>query len=308
MRMTRLDKGLQGPRVIAVGKFGVCVAMGAAAAILSLAAGGASAQPSPPSPPPGAGIRPPSEAPIGTPAGPGTTISSDPKLLAPLPPPSAEVLRRDPPSPNPRDLGGVWASKPQAFPTGAMRELPLTETGKQRVAELARRQHLANEQGKTLLTDSGRCRPMEGIGIGSELFPAQIIQNSEKIVVLNEEGRGRWIIHMNGKPPAEMEPSHFGYSTGRWEGDTLVVETVGLRRSNGAFGRGLRGDKAHIISRLHKTNGGQDLELSSTLVDPETYTQPVDGEKTLSTWHPELTLLEFQCEENPEGAREGMIE
>lgn len=265
------------------------------------------AQSSPPLPPSG-GERPQSEGAPGTPAGAGTIISSDPKLLAPLPAAPNDALLRDPPSPDPRKLGGVWASVPQAFPTGAMPQLPLTEKGKQRVADRARRQEIANAQGKTLLTESGRCRPMEGIGIGSELFPAEIVQNDEKIVVLNEEGRGRWIIHLNGKAPGNLKPSHFGYSVGHWEGDTLVVETTGLRANDGAFGRGLRSENARIVSRLRKFDEGRNLELISTIHDPETYTRPVDDPKTLSTWHPELTVLEFQCEENPEGAREGMIE
>lgn len=278
-----------------------------AALALTSMAGSAFAQ-SPPPLPPAAGERPQSEGALGTPAGAGTVISSDPKLLSPLPAAPEDALRRDPPSPDPRNLGGVWASVPQAFPTGAMPQLPLTETGKQRVADRARRQEIANAQGKTLMTESGRCRPMEGIGIGSELFPAEIIQNNEKIIVLNEEGRGRWIIHLKGEAPANLKASHFGYSVGHWEGDTLVVETTGLRANDGAFGRGLRSENARIVSRLRKFDEGRNLELVSTIHDPETYTRPVDDPKTLSTWHPELTVLEFQCEENQEGAREGMIE
>lgn len=247
-------------------------------------------------------------APVGSPGGGGTTISSDPKLLAPLPPPSAEVLRESPPSPDPRNLEGVWVADPQPFPTGGIPQLPYTETAKQYEMRRMQRQREADAQGKVLLTAAGRCRPMEGIGIGSELFPAEIIQASDKVVILNEEGRGRWVIYMNGKHPQDVKLTHFGHSIGHWENNTLVVDTVGLSRSEGGFGRTLRGDKARIVSRLSKSDGGMRLELVSTLYDSETYTQPFEAIKTSATWHPEVALLEFQCEENIEGAREGMVE
>jgi len=59
---------------------------------------------------------------------------------------------------------------------------------------------------------------------------------------------------------------------------------------------------------MRKIDGGQKLEQTSTIDDPKTYTQPMEGRKVVSYWHPGLMLLEFQCEENMEGAREGMAE
>lgn len=259
-------------------------------------------------PPASPGAPPELDFTAGSPSGFGTTISSDPKLLAPLPPPPEEALRQYPPSSDPRNLEGVWLADPMSFPTGALPQMPLTEAAKQNVLNKVRRQREADEQGKTLLTDAGRCRPMQAIAMGSELFPAEVVQTPDKIVVLNEEGRGRWVIHMNSKHPRDVKPTHFGHSIGHWEGDTLVVDTIGLRASEGAFGRGMRSDQARVVSRLHKSAGGSRLELASTIYDSETYTQPVDGGKSMASWHPELTVLEFQCEENMEGAREGMIE
>lgn len=276
-----------------------------AIAALALMSGHALAQ-QPSSPP--AGGPPTGDSALGSPAGGSTTMSSDPKLLAPLPRASAEVLKQSPPSLEPRNLEGVWVSDPQPFPTGGFPQLPFTDTAKEYVVKRMERQRQADLQGKVLLTEAGRCRPMEGIGIGSELFPAEIIQTSDKLVILNEEGRGRWVIHLNGKHPQDLKSTHFGHSIGHWDNDTLVVDTVGLRHSEGAFGRAMRSDKARIVSHLRKSDDGLRLELILTLYDSETYTQPFEESKTLSTWHPEVALLEFQCEENLEGAREGMIE
>lgn len=257
-------------------------------------------------PPPG-GIPPSNAATAGAP--PGLSTSKDPKLLAPLPPPSAEDLKRNPPSPDPRNLEGIWLSAPRTFfgpPPGAA--MPYTDSAKQRQQKMMQRAREADTQGKVVLSDAGRCRPMGGIGVGGDLFPGEIIQTPDKIVILQEEGRGRWVIHMKGEHPKDLTPSFFGHSVGRWEGDTLVVDTVGLRATDGMFGFGMRSDKARVVSRLRKVAGGGKLEMTSTTHDPETYTQPFQGPKDVYDWHPELAFLEFQCEENMEGAREGMIE
>ena len=238
------------------------------------------------------------------------SISSDPKLLAPLPPPSAEMLKKFPPSTDPRNFEGTWlAERLTMRPPGSGPSIPYTDAAKQRMQQRAQRQREADAQGKVLLTDAGRCRPMGGMGIGADLFPAEIIQTPDKIVILNEEGRGRWIIHLNGEHPKNLKASHFGHSIGRWEGDTLVIDSVGLSAvTDGFVGAGMHSEKARIVSRLRKSDGGNTLELTSTIYDPETYTRPFEGRKTISHWHPELSVLEFQCEENMEGAREGIIE
>jgi hypothetical protein len=231
-------------------------------------------------------------------------------LLAPLPLPSAQALRQNPPSPDPHDLEGVWLAEARAFNAarGGGPSPPYTEQAKQRMSLLAQRQKAADAQGKVLLTDAGRCRPMGGIGIGADLFPAEIIQTPDKVVILTEEGRGRWVIHLQAEQPKDIQPRYFGHAVGHWEGDTLVVETIGLRASDGGgFGSGMRSDKARIVSRLRKSDNGSRLEMVSTTNDPDLYTRPVEGAKAVSLWHPELTLLEFQCEENAEGAREAMV-
>jgi len=269
---------------------GACVVV----TLALLAASRASAQQAPP---PQAGA-----APAGPP---------DLKLLSPLPPPSAEALKQNPPSPDPRNLEGVWLAEGRSFANagrGGGPSLPYTDKAKQRISLLAERQRAADAQGKVLLTDAGRCRPMGGIGIGADLFPAEILQTPDKVVILSEEGRGRWVIHLQGEHPKDIQPSYFGHAVGHWEGDTLVVETIGLRESDGGFSSGMRSDKALIVSRLRKTDNGSKLEMVSTTYDPELFTQPVEGAKAVSGWHPELTLLEFQCEENREGAREAMVE
>ena len=59
----------------------------------------------------------------------------------------------------------------------------------------------------------------------------------------------------------------------------------------------------HVISRLHGLNSGHNLELRAATIDPQTFVEPTVRTIT-SIWHPELSMQEFQCEENRKGAME----
>jgi hypothetical protein len=227
-------------------------------------------------------------------------------LLTPLPLPTREELKANPPVADAHNLEGTWLA--EAFARGAnpfaLSQTIYTEKARELINHQLQRQRDADAQGKIVLSDSGRCRPGNGIGIGADLFPAEVIQGKDKIVILNEELRGRWVIHMNRAHRKDIKESYFGDSVGHWEGETLVVDTIGLRATFSLTG--MYSNQARIVSRLHKIDGGQKFELTTTTYDPETYTQPFEGSKSTAYWHPGVQMLEFQCEENMEGAREGM--
>jgi len=213
-----------------------------------------------------------------------------PKVLVALPPPPPGA---ESPSTDPRNFEGVWLAQQQAFLTGS----PPQYTPKAAQEQRHRTEMLA--KGTPLLTNAARCRPFSAIAIGGDQFPAEIIQTDQKIVVLQEETRTRWQIFLNRDHPKKLIPSYWGDSVGHWEGNTLVVDTIGFD--------GQQDDltpTSHVVSRLRKVDDGQQLELISATTDPNQYLKPLER-KSVSAWHPELSLYEFQCEENPEGAREG---
>lgn len=228
-------------------------------------------------------------------AGSGTRFADDPKLLAPLPPPPPGS---EPPSPDPRNFEGTWAAQRMLDPPpGAGPMPPFTPS-----AAKEYQHHLEMmAKGMPIGNTAARCRPMQAIAVGADLFPAEIVQTPGQIVILNEEGRTRWQIQMNQQHPKNLQPSFWGHSVGRWEGDTLVVDTVGF---NGQFD--FLSPRARIISRIRKIDGGGRLEIKTITEDPVNYAKPFER-SGVSAWHPELTLLEFQCEENLEGAKEGLI-
>ncbi len=234
---------------------------------------------------------------------------SAPTLFAPLPPPPAGAA---PPRADPRDIEGVWlAASLQQLSLGSLANLAARDPfpGPQGVdpskltkKALAHRDYAQemNRKGTPLASDAARCRPMNDIGLGGDTFPLEVIEGPKEIVLLQEEGRTRWVIHMDRGHPAHPKPSYWGDSVGHWEGDTLVVDTVGY---NGEAQDTTA--TTHAVSRLRKLDGGQKLELTVTVDDPQTYLEPV-SRTSVSTWHPELQVLEFQCEENPTGAMEGL--
>ena len=285
-------------------QFGYC-AIGA----MLLCGAQAVAQPRPGGPDQQAG--PPQGAPPASPDGAGPQgFVATPKLLAPLPPPPPGSA---PPSADPRDFEGVWLAEMsmQTLSLNSLANLdarnpfpgPLgVDPAKLTKTALEKRQYAEdmNRKGTPLASDAARCRPMNDIGIGGDAFPVEVIQTSKEVVLLQEEGRTRWVIHMNRGHLRNLQPSFWGDSVGHWEGNTLVVDTTGF---NGAAQDTTK--TTHVVSKLRKMDGGDKLELTVTVDDPQTYLEPITRIST-SGWHPELQVLEFQCEENPEGALEGL--
>ena len=95
--------------------------------------------------------------------------------------------------------------------------------------------------------------------------------------------------------PADMNPSWFGYSVGRWEGDTFVVDTRGFRDGLWLDGSGHTAtDQLRTIERWERRDVGH-LRLQLRVEDAGAYKQPWTAEVQF-TLVPDTTLLEFVCE------------
>jgi len=118
------------------------------------------------------------------------------------------------------------------------------------------------------------------------------------VAILYEYNASYRQILTDGRPlPADPNPSWNGYSTGKWEGDTLVVETAGFR--DGLWldisGRPMS-DAAKITERFRRPNFGN-LEIEMTVDDPKTYTKPWTVKLKL-TIKLDTDLLDYVCLEN----------
>jgi hypothetical protein len=142
-----------------------------------------------------------------------------------------------------------------------------------------------------------RCLP-NGLPM-TELFPLprRIVQTPALVAVLYEGDLPRQI-HLDGrKLPADPNPAWTGYSVAKWDGDTLVVETVGLnsRAFLDAFAHP-RSDAMRMLERWQRRDFGH-LEIQVTIEDAKYYSKPITFRYT-STLIPDDDLLEWVCTEN----------
>ena len=101
-------------------------------------------------------------------------------------------------------------------------------------------------------------------------------------------------IWMDGRAlPKDPDPSYFGYSVGRWEGDALVVETVGFNDQTLINGMP-HSDAAHLVERYSRPEVDT-LELTFTTDDSKAYTKPWTAGPMKLACHPDWKLEEAFC-------------
>ena len=128
-------------------------------------------------------------------------------------------------------------------------------------------------------------------------FPFRIVQGDGDILFVYEFASANRIVHMSNheEPPVD---SWMGWSNGRWEGDTLVIDTVGY---NDKFWFDSRGtphtEQLHTIERWSRPNFGT-LVDDFTLDDPGAFSRPVQLKFTAKVLPPGNELMEFVCTEN----------
>jgi hypothetical protein len=193
------------------------------------------------------------------------------------------------------DFSGYWdlPYNPNMVARGAEDKVPYTPAG------LAAFQNHDNKDDPTSL-----CLYPGVPRIMSSPYPMQIIQTPEYIVMAFEYMRLWRVIPTDHRPhPANLPPSFMGDSTGWWEGDTFVIDTVGLMGGGKTWldtAGHQHSDKLHVIERLRRT-GPDTLTLNFTLDDPVMYSKPWEHERTIKTLKPHTglpMLLEYACNEN----------
>jgi hypothetical protein len=144
---------------------------------------------------------------------------------------------------------------------------------------------------------SGRCLPHavpDNMMVRSG--PFKIIQTPGVTVILFEEMNHFRQIFTDGRSlPERMDPSWFGYSVGRWEGDTLVVETKGFNDRSWLDNPGLpHTDAMRVIERFTRRSFGR-MDIHITIDDPKAYTKPWAADARFELT-PDTELLESICE------------
>jgi hypothetical protein len=128
--------------------------------------------------------------------------------------------------------------------------------------------------------------------------PFKIVQTPAVTLMLSEADTTFRQVFTDGRPlPADPQPSFMGSSVGRWEGDTLVVQSVGFndRVPLDAMGH-MHSTALQITERYHRRDYGH-LDIEMTFADPNTFTQPVTV-RFGARLRPDTDLIEYFCTEN----------
>lgn len=143
-----------------------------------------------------------------------------------------------------------------------------------------------------------RCIPP---GIPREMlqpFPFEILYTSNRVVMIFEyQSLIRQIYTDGRKHPDDLEPTYMGNSVGRFEGDTLVVDTVGFNDKTWLDPMGLpHSDALHVTERLRRVDHDT-LVDEYTIDDPKAYTKPWKAQR-LFKLKPDWQIKEYVCTEN----------
>jgi len=199
------------------------------------------------------------------------------------------------------DFSGVWRNYRGPSIGGGLRsgwpnDAPYTDLARAKIEA-----HRALIEG-TGMTPGAFCvgTGMPGSMLGSGGYPMEIVQRPEQVTVVYEAHNELRRIYTGGRhfDPADLIPTRNGFSTGHWEGDTLVVVTASLKEA--VDQRSPHSDEAQIVERyrLGSSDDGRRLLIAElTLTDPRFYSEPVSVTKTWVEAADDVRMLLYECTE-----------
>jgi hypothetical protein len=117
------------------------------------------------------------------------------------------------------------------------------------------------------------CLPAFRTGIGGA-YPTHVVSGRDLVVIVQEENHQVRRVYLGSRHPTSLRPSIMGHSVGYFEGDTLVVETIGLKSGE------------TVVERIRKVDGGRRIETT------------VNDRAMLANWRPDLYWVENICEDS----------
>jgi hypothetical protein len=197
------------------------------------------------------------------------------------------------------DLSGVWESAPEYFYDLA-NDLNPGEVVLQPWAKALQAEREAKEHQDDPLSE---CMPPGVPRIDMSTpdapHPFKIVQTPALVVLLYETSTNSTFrqVFLDGRPlPPEPQPTWLGYSTGHWEDEALVVDTIGFNGRSWTDTR--KGhpqtEAAHVTERFRRRDFGH-LEIEITIDDPKAYSKPWHAKVPVKLL-PDTDLIETYCE------------
>jgi hypothetical protein len=191
------------------------------------------------------------------------------------------------------DLSGVWAAPTPKYLANLAAdgvEVPMQPWARQLFEQ--------RTNNNAIDRPSASCLPHSVTDFDAHFTPKKLVQLPGLVIMLFESYHSFRQIFTDGRAlPKDPEPAWFGYSVGRWDGDTLVVDTNGINDKTWLDDAGHPHSEAlHIIERFRRVNFGR-MDVQITIDDPKAYTKPWS---VSFNWEllPDTDLLDWVCENN----------
>jgi hypothetical protein len=153
------------------------------------------------------------------------------------------------------------------------------------------------KQGMNLQTEDANCVPPGVPRMMQMPYPIEFLFTPDRVTILTEAYMQVRRIYTDGrKLPEDPDPQYNGNSIGHWEGDTLVVETVGLNTNTTLMTAIHPTETTMLRERIHETAPGV-LVDEVEIVDPALFTEPYKTQ-IWYTARPDWTIREYVCQEN----------
>ena len=220
---------------------------------------------------------------------------------------STPVLTRQPPgdgTPIPRapdgraDLSGFWNKSTHPNTSAPVEPLPFTTEGLKAFNDVV-----------NLIDPTGRCL-FPGIPrMNSSPYPMEIIQLPDRVIFLYEYMHNFLVIWTDGREHRPTWPTTLmGDSIGRWEGDTLGIDTVNLSGDTWLDSHGNRhSDELHITERWRRISANE-LWYEATIDDPKFYTESWTTGWVMALAPPDWEIMEYACTDNNKDMEDGHLQ
>lgn len=195
-------------------------------------------------------------------------------------------------------ITGMWLLSADDF---ARRERPpLTPSA---AAAAAASQKAIEEGGKVLSDEGKKCLPVGMPVMMANEFALEFLETPGRVTIVSENSSLVRSVYLNRKThTADLMPLWNGHSIGHWEGETLVIDTIGFNDRISHIAHGAPPSaKTHIVERFHLEDHGKTLIGETTFEDPDVLLRPWTVKHTYSRLPADAELWEYACEVDAPG-------
>ena len=157
----------------------------------------------------------------------------------------------------------------------------------------------SEKAGRSIPTASMICMPSGVPNALTLMGPMEILQAKDAVTLVHQRDHQVRIVYLNRAHSAHVTPSWYGESVGHYEGDTLVVDTIGLNDKTVTDRNGTpHSDAMHVVERYRTVDGGKTMQVQFTVDDPKAFTTPWSAMVQFQRDPSQLVLEEEICAEN----------